>query len=50
MPSVVASGITNSPLAYSPLTMSGPAKPIGTWATPVKFSMFPLVTPGSNEY
>ena len=43
MPSVVASGIRNSPWACSPLTWSGPARPIGTWATPVKFSMLPRV-------
>ncbi len=50
MPSVVASGIRNSPWACSPLILSGPAKPIGTCATPVKFSMLPLVIAGSNEY
>ena len=36
-------------MACSPLTLIGPAKPIGIWATPVKFSMFPRVTAGSKE-
>ncbi len=49
MPSVVASGTTNSPRACSPLTSSGPASPIGTCATPTKFSMLPRVSAGSKE-
>ena len=49
MPSVVARGIRKSPWACSPLTCKGPAKPRGTCTTPVKFSMLPLVTAGSNE-
>ena len=43
MPSVVASGMRNSPSACSPLMSSGPASPIGTCATPMKFSQLPLV-------
>ena len=42
----MARGTRNSPWACSPLTLSGPAKPMGTWATPVKFSMLPLVDRG----
>ncbi len=49
VPSAVASGIRNSPFACSPLTWSGPASPIGTWATPTKLSIFPRVTAGSKE-
>ena len=49
MPSVVARGTRNSPRACSPLTLSGPANPIGTCATPVKFSMFPFSKSGSKE-
>jgi len=39
-------GDQESPLACSPLTRRGPAKPRGTWATPVKFSMLPRVAYG----
>jgi hypothetical protein len=31
------------------LIRSGPATPIGTWATPMKFSMLPWRVDGSNE-
>ncbi len=34
VPSVVARGIRKSPWACSPLTVSGPARPMGIWATP----------------
>ena len=50
VPSVVAIGTTNSPCACSPSTSSGPANPIGTWATPTKFSMLPGSVPGPSEY
>ena len=49
VPSVVAIGIRNSPFACSPFTSSGPARPIGTCATPMKFSMLPRVSSGSND-
>src|ERR1022692_3119190 len=41
VPSEVANGIKNSPSACSPRTRSGPAHPMGTWATPTKFSPLP---------
>ena len=50
VPSVVASGTKYSPCACSPLTNTGPASPIGTCATPKKFSMLPGSVPGSSEY
>ena len=49
VPSVVANGTRNSPCACSPLTSSGPASPIGTCATPKKFSMLPGRVDGSSE-
>jgi hypothetical protein len=42
-------GTKSSPCACSPSIRSGPATPIGTCATPVKFSTLPGSTAGSSE-
>jgi hypothetical protein len=49
VPSVVAIGTMNSPCACSPWIVSGPAKPSGICATPVKFSMLPLRCAGRRS-